>query len=251
MSAACRPGRRPGAAAGGRPRCCPAGPGRSGSRGPRRRPARSPAAAWPRPGPSGTPYLSASRWVALPSRARRGRVELEAAVAHLDLVAVLELGERGLEPPLADGAPRAHHVRPDLHLHDSLLWSGSLPVATTGPADPVFPGSPARRQVRRPAGRAGGRVGRGRRRAGLQRLQRHPTAGSSCGSRPAAQSCGAITTSTSGSTPWFSTSQPESSNQNAYRGWVTACRRPACSARRCRSPRPRCGCRPPGRCPAA
>ena len=47
---------------------------------------------------------------------RRGaRVELEAAVAHLDLVAVLELRQRVLEAPLADVAPGAHDVGPDLH----------------------------------------------------------------------------------------------------------------------------------------
>src|SRR5271165_4437749 len=46
------------------------------------------------------------------------------------------------------------------------------------------------------------------------------TAVSSCGSRPAAQSSGVISTSTSGSTPWFSTPQPYSSNENAYLGTV-------------------------------
>jgi hypothetical protein len=48
----------------------------------------------------------------------RARVELEAAPDHAHLGAVLEARERGLEPPLADVAPRARDVRPDLKLHD-------------------------------------------------------------------------------------------------------------------------------------
>src|SRR5580693_6606815 len=43
---------------------------------------------------------------------------------------------------------------------------------------------------------------------------------SSCGSRSAAQSSGVISTSTSGSTPWFSTPQPYALNANAYLGTV-------------------------------
>jgi hypothetical protein len=48
---------------------------------------------------------------------RRAGVQLEAVVAHLDLVAVGEPGEGLLEAVLADRAPRADDVRPDLHLH--------------------------------------------------------------------------------------------------------------------------------------
>ena len=47
------------------------------------------------------------------------------------------------------------------------------------------------------------------------------TAVSSCGSRPAAASSGVISTSTSGSTPWFSTPQPYRSKWNANLGTVT------------------------------
>ena len=84
------------------------------------------------------------------------------------------------------------------------------------------------RRAHRRGGRSGrrrdGRVaGSGGRAAGrsASRSSARSTARSSCGSRPAAWSCGVITTSMSGSTPRFSTSQPESSNHDAYRGWVT------------------------------
>ena len=55
-------------------------------------------------------------------RARRGRrVELERPVHHLDVVVELgvvgEPGDRGLEAPLPDVAPRAHDVGPDLDEH--------------------------------------------------------------------------------------------------------------------------------------
>ena len=49
--------------------------------------------------------------------ARRGRVELEAPPRDGDVVAVLEPGERGLEAALADVAPGAGDVRPDLDVH--------------------------------------------------------------------------------------------------------------------------------------
>jgi hypothetical protein len=45
------------------------------------------------------------------------RVELEGAPDHLDLVAVRELLECALQSALADVAPRAHDVGPDLYLH--------------------------------------------------------------------------------------------------------------------------------------
>ena len=48
---------------------------------------------------------------------RRARVELEAAPGQLDLVTVRELLERVLEATLADVAPRAHDVGPDLDGH--------------------------------------------------------------------------------------------------------------------------------------
>ena len=59
----------------------------------------------------------------------QGWLREQAAVACADWVAgrrdklaetslsVLERGQRGLEPPLADVAPRARDVRPDLDLH--------------------------------------------------------------------------------------------------------------------------------------
>ena len=48
---------------------------------------------------------------------RRAGVELEAAPGDADLVAVLEGGERGLEAALADVAPGAGDVGPDLDVH--------------------------------------------------------------------------------------------------------------------------------------
>src|ERR1700733_3120341 len=53
---------------------------------------------------------------------------------------------------------------------------------------------------------------------------------SSCGARPATQSSGVMSTSTSGSTPWFSTPQPNSLNQNPNPGTVIAV--PSTSSRR-------------------
>jgi hypothetical protein len=46
-----------------------------------------------------------------------GGIQLEAAPGHADVVAVLELGERSLEPALSDVAPWARNVRPDLDVH--------------------------------------------------------------------------------------------------------------------------------------
>jgi hypothetical protein len=48
---------------------------------------------------------------------RRAGVELEAAPGDADLVAVREGGQRGLEAALADVAPGAGDVRPDLDVH--------------------------------------------------------------------------------------------------------------------------------------
>jgi hypothetical protein len=59
---------------------------------------------------------------------RRVGVELEAVVADLDLVAVAEPGQRLLEPMLPDRAPRAHDVRPDLHLHAQVNRCRAEPV---------------------------------------------------------------------------------------------------------------------------
>ena len=69
----------------------------------------------------------------------QGRVQLVAAPLHLDLVAVGERGERLLETTLADVAPRAGDVRPDLDLHARLNdgdW-GLLPgLSRAGPRRP-------------------------------------------------------------------------------------------------------------------
>src|SRR5690606_5485385 len=46
----------------------------------------------------------------------RARVELEGAVHDLDVVPVLEAGERGLEAVIAEPAPGADEVGPDLDL---------------------------------------------------------------------------------------------------------------------------------------
>ena len=51
-------------------------------------------------------------------RARRGvGVQLETAPGDLHLAGVLELAQRALQPALADVAPRADHIGPDLDLH--------------------------------------------------------------------------------------------------------------------------------------
>ena len=64
---------------------------------------------------------------------RRIRDELERAPRDLDRVAVLELSQRTLEAPLADEAPGAGEVRPDLQLHriscSRRAWRAS-PAAT-------------------------------------------------------------------------------------------------------------------------
>ena len=59
------------------------------------------------------------------------RVELVAAPLHLDLVAVRERGQGRLEAALADVAPRAGDVRPDLDLH-ALLNDGDWGLASRG-----------------------------------------------------------------------------------------------------------------------
>ena len=48
---------------------------------------------------------------------RRRRVELERAVHHGDVVRVLELLQRDIEPGEAEGTPRAGEIGPDLDLH--------------------------------------------------------------------------------------------------------------------------------------
>jgi hypothetical protein len=60
---------------------------------------------------------------------RRTGVELEAAPGHVDVVAVLELLERGLEATLADVTPRACDVRPDLDVHSRLLLLSREPTS--------------------------------------------------------------------------------------------------------------------------
>src|SRR5690349_5740069 len=47
------------------------------------------------------------------------RVELEAAPDDVDVPGVRRCHHGALEPPLADVAPRADDVRPDLHVHRS------------------------------------------------------------------------------------------------------------------------------------
>lgn len=47
----------------------------------------------------------------------RARIEFEGVPHHVDVVGVLEAGKRGLEAPLADIAPRAHHIGPDIDTH--------------------------------------------------------------------------------------------------------------------------------------
>ena len=108
-------GPRPGARAGGRRRCCRRARGRSACRG-RRRPRRRRACCWLACASSRLmPYFSA-RCVALSTERCDGRlrIELEAAPRDGDLVAVLEGGERRLEAALADVAPGAGDVGPDL-----------------------------------------------------------------------------------------------------------------------------------------
>ena len=114
------------------------------------------------------------------------------------------------------------------HDRDFPLRLGTRTDPCLGPGGAVRPAYAGRRRIRsaRPAQRRAGRrrdarTGGSPGRAGSPRAGRPArssamsTARSSCGSRPATQSCGVITTSTSGSTPWFSTPQPASSNQNA------------------------------------
>ena len=60
-----------------------------------------------------TPVVSSWPWL------RRGRVELEGAVDDLHVVAVVEAGQGGLQAALADVAPGADDVGPDLDTHDS------------------------------------------------------------------------------------------------------------------------------------
>jgi hypothetical protein len=57
--------------------------------------------------------------------ARGARIEFEAAPRDLDLVAVLEGGERGLEPALPDEAPGAGDIGPDLYVHRGSFASGN------------------------------------------------------------------------------------------------------------------------------
>ena len=61
---------------------------------------------------------------------RRGRVQLEGAVDDLDVVGVLERGQGRLQAPLADEAPRADDVTPDLDLHGGATSIGTRIVPT-------------------------------------------------------------------------------------------------------------------------
>ena len=74
---------------------------------------------------------------------RRGRVrvELEGPVGDRDVVSMAEGGNRALEPALADITPRAHDVRPDLHIHsrDNLRDDGMIPPQAA-PGNSPYPG---------------------------------------------------------------------------------------------------------------
>jgi hypothetical protein len=62
----------------------------------------------------------------------RVRVKLEGPVADRDLARMTERGNRAFEPALADVTPRAHDVRPDLHIHSrsNLRDDGVIPPQT-------------------------------------------------------------------------------------------------------------------------
>src|SRR5439155_26183079 len=74
--------------------------------------------------------------------ARSGGVELEAAPRHADVVAVRERRQGTLEPALADVAPGAGDVRPDLDVHGAFL--SRCPSNYFRVAAPTTPGSHAR-----------------------------------------------------------------------------------------------------------
>jgi hypothetical protein len=57
-------------------------------------------------------------------------VQLETPPGDLDLAGVLELAERVLKPALADVAPGAHDVGPDLDLHSSAPVVAACPGAS-------------------------------------------------------------------------------------------------------------------------
>jgi hypothetical protein len=56
-------------------------------------------------------------------RARGLRVRVEAAPDYLYLVAMRELGQGRLQPPLADIAPGANHIRPNFNFHKGSSFS--------------------------------------------------------------------------------------------------------------------------------
>src|ERR1700722_10635354 len=70
--------------------------------------------------------------VGLPALVRRvAGVKLERVVHHLDLIAVREAAQRLLEPRLADVAPWADDVAPDIHAH---VYSLECPAGSGYPA---------------------------------------------------------------------------------------------------------------------
>src|SRR5258708_39586278 len=73
---------------------------------------------------------------------RHGRVELKRVVGHRDLVPALKRLERSLEAPLAEVAPRAHHVRPDINMHDRVTPAGHA-AFPRGPLAVISPGQAA------------------------------------------------------------------------------------------------------------
>ena len=75
------------------------------------------------------------------ARGRRAGVELEAAPGDADLVAVLEGGERGLEAALADVAPGAGDVGPDLDVHQLEARAVASPASAVAISTAVSTGS--------------------------------------------------------------------------------------------------------------
>src|SRR5690606_23784179 len=78
-------------------------------------------------------------------------LQLERAPRHLDLVGVLVVSQRLLETRLADVAPGAGDIGPDLDLHASdLIASGARPTCDAMPSERMPACPTARRQPRPP-----------------------------------------------------------------------------------------------------
>jgi hypothetical protein len=182
-------------------------------------------------------------------RARRGRVELEAAVAHLDLVAVLEVRRARSRTAACRwrtrGTPRPTRSRPARFAPVVRMSLSQQPIRPVGSSR----AHPRGGSSGGPPGRPGGPVGRGRRRPGLQRLEHHPdrrlqlrvTVGG-----PVLR--GDVDLDVGIDAVVLDAPAGALEPQRVPRLGHRSCRRPASSARRCRSRHPRCGCRRPGRC---